>query len=672
MLTTLNERALRLEGRREALLGQKVSLIGDNSRLQHIVDDHSNVMAILSKMQERYSHSSGQLYSELLTAIVHDVMHERDQQITLTTKVKNQNTELYILSEKHGAVEDIVRDRGGSINNLVSAGLRFIALAQSSHRRFVMLDESDCWIAEDLVPAFVEVLRRLCDEIGIQCLFVSHHDRELIKEKTEVMVVLNKDNQGVIYPEYVINEKITGKQQERFNAHLLENVGLRFIRLQNFMSHTDTQINLGTGLTGLVGDNDLGKSVFLRAMDAVLHGYGLDAYVKHGADIAIVEIGLENNFELHYAISRKRGMKPVYTLFDDTKKMIYSDSCMDDVPAWVHEYLAMPDDSAINLHIAHQKDPLFVLNPAISPKKRAELIELGSEFEAVQTAIERQHKKVKEAKQLIKLNDTKLDEINHELELLRPLNFIQDLMRSDKEKETTLQQDQKTISDLRTILPALPTIELQSLPKHELNAILSATVQPLADDLVSLSAYQAIRCQLDHIAPQASTQTLFWLDTVCKGDRYFDGIKKDLDVLNQSSQLKLTPPLAAEVLDALKVLAEPKLLTEINAKITECQSLQSCTAILEKKGATASDLTAMRMLLDIPIKLKSDLPAWISVRNDLISSGNHLNSLSEQKNKIENQLNALESEILTEFDHAGGICPLCKQVINPFSGQVPF
>src|SRR3546814_11651500 len=69
-----------------------------------------------------------------------------------------------------------------------------------------------------------------------------------------------------------------------------EEIGLRAIRLRNFMSHRASEILLAPGVNALVGDNNLGKSVLMRALRAVCYGECSDADIRHGEKRA-TEIG---------------------------------------------------------------------------------------------------------------------------------------------------------------------------------------------------------------------------------------------------------------------------------------------------------------------------------------------------------------------------------------------
>ena len=63
--------------------------------------------------------------------------------------------------ERDGKEEDLLRGQGGSVHNIISVGLRMFALTtldESRHRRFLVLDEQDCWLRPDLVPRLVKIV----------------------------------------------------------------------------------------------------------------------------------------------------------------------------------------------------------------------------------------------------------------------------------------------------------------------------------------------------------------------------------------------------------------------------------------------------------------------------------------------------------------------------------
>lgn len=78
--------------------------------------------------------------------------------------------------------EDILAGQGGSVANILSVGLRLIALSRldpARHRPFLVLDEQDCWLKPELVPKFMKLIRKIAERLGLQVLVISHHPLDL-------------------------------------------------------------------------------------------------------------------------------------------------------------------------------------------------------------------------------------------------------------------------------------------------------------------------------------------------------------------------------------------------------------------------------------------------------------------------------------------------------------
>ena len=81
--------------------------------------------------------------------------------------------------------EDVKRGQGGSVHNVLSVGLRMFALTKldpSQHRRFLVLDEQDCWLQRELVPHLAKIVHDAGKELGYQVIMISHHELSLFEE----------------------------------------------------------------------------------------------------------------------------------------------------------------------------------------------------------------------------------------------------------------------------------------------------------------------------------------------------------------------------------------------------------------------------------------------------------------------------------------------------------
>jgi len=103
--------------------------------------------------------------------------------------------------ERNGKQEDLLNGQGGSVANIVSVCLRIFALTtldDATHRRFLVLDEQDCWLRADLVPKLVKIIHDASRALGFQVLMISHHDRHLFEQYADKIIELQWQNGQVV------------------------------------------------------------------------------------------------------------------------------------------------------------------------------------------------------------------------------------------------------------------------------------------------------------------------------------------------------------------------------------------------------------------------------------------------------------------------------------------
>ena len=103
--------------------------------------------------------------------------------------------------ERNGNQEDVNRGQGGSVQNVLSVGLRLFALArldEDEHRRFLILDEQDCWLRPELVPRLVNIVSRAAKELNFQVIMISHHDVSLFEQFADKIYQFNPVGDQVV------------------------------------------------------------------------------------------------------------------------------------------------------------------------------------------------------------------------------------------------------------------------------------------------------------------------------------------------------------------------------------------------------------------------------------------------------------------------------------------
>lgn len=100
-------------------------------------------------------------------------------------KFKSNYANVEFSVERDENKEDVKRGQGGSVHNVLSVGLRMFALTTldaQQHRRFLVLDEQDCWLQRELVPYLVKIVHDAGKELGYQVIMISHHELGLFEE----------------------------------------------------------------------------------------------------------------------------------------------------------------------------------------------------------------------------------------------------------------------------------------------------------------------------------------------------------------------------------------------------------------------------------------------------------------------------------------------------------
>ncbi|WP_156921628.1 hypothetical protein [Desulfovibrio inopinatus] len=136
-----------------------------------------------------------------LTHAVCEILGQ-DRQVKARRDTKSNKLSVEFEIENQGNPESVMAGQGGSVCNILSVGLRLIALSQldeTCHRPFLVLDEQDCWLKPELVPKFVKLISSIGKRLGIQILYISHHPVDLFATHAQKLIQIepNRSN-GVV------------------------------------------------------------------------------------------------------------------------------------------------------------------------------------------------------------------------------------------------------------------------------------------------------------------------------------------------------------------------------------------------------------------------------------------------------------------------------------------
>lgn len=361
----------RLEGRRDAIASRLAELTREIELAKGRLAVKDEVEAFIEAVHGSASRRNLAAFETLLTALVQEVLPgEKPVALELSTERGLASLDICV-RRADDTLEDVLEDNGGALTNVIGMALRLIAVVKADVARFLALDEADCWIAPDRVSSFYKVLEDGAARLGVQCFAVSHHDLSQFSDKFHIARIVGEPVGGVD----VLSADCSAAWDDA-------RPGLRFVRLVNVQAYKDATLHLSPGVNALIGPNNRGKSTFIRALRAVFYGEARDSLVRAGAKSAIVEIGVAGRRVLRFTRQPRRSPVNIWSLHEadgsivEERGMRYETGGRN-VPDWVSDLFRITKVEDLDVHIAHQKFPVFLLGETAS--RRSAVLSIGQE-----------------------------------------------------------------------------------------------------------------------------------------------------------------------------------------------------------------------------------------------------------------------------------------------------
>lgn len=406
-IATLVRRRAAIEGRRTSALQEREGLMADVGQAKARVELQDAVRAVLDRLQKAEHERSVGSFERLLTAFLQDVLPDPlEVAMDLYTDKGLPSLDLYVRKGPGAPAEDAYSGMGGAVTNILSAGLRIISLLRSGRRRFLVLDEADCWISPMHIPAFARVIHEISQQFGVQILMITHHNEEMFEGILPHRLRLER-SEGGLSAQWSPTSDIPVWEPEQD--------GIRMIELAGFQAHVNTLLPLSPGITFLQGANNLGKSSINAALRAVFYGEGPETVINHDASQADVKLHLERNRTLEWSRFRKGRVKVSHRLMEPgNPEPTRSSTSARGVPDWLVEEtgIGMVDD--LDIQLRHQKEPVFLLNEPAS--KRAKALAVGLEGSYIQNMMTMDRQDILDARGVVRTGERTLEQLARLLE----------------------------------------------------------------------------------------------------------------------------------------------------------------------------------------------------------------------------------------------------------------
>lgn len=216
---------------------------------------------------------------------------------------------------------------------------------------------------------------------------------------------------------------------------------IKKIILHNFMSHAHSEITLSPGLTVLSGANNCGKSAVTVALDVLCNNASGDFMVRHSEKECYVTLELNQNDVITWR--RSSGV----TTYEINGREV--GRLRGGVPDSLHEMVRMPPVDQFELHLAHQKAPIFLLDQPGS--RAAQFFANSSDAEKLLQMQKRHRQKVREANQELNRREREIEQLRGRYNVLLSIDDLAYRARESVEQRDAIEiltRKQKTLADL--------------------------------------------------------------------------------------------------------------------------------------------------------------------------------------------------------------------------------
>ena len=554
---------------------EQARISGEIAEHDRLLSRKDEMLATLHDAQVEAQAKSKGMFEELLSSLVNEVMPHVADKVVFTSTIFQNKPSLDIDIEVDGELENVAEDQGGSIANIIAMGLRFIVLARHPNRRVLLLDEADCHLREEYIPAFAAVMGQLATKMGIQVLYISHHNPSHFMGYARVLELYREGR--------VTNARILAEESTYPEDYEPPETALRYVRLKNFGRLQNALIELSPGLNVITGDNNLGKSKLLQAITELSVNNAKERRITHKKPSFEVEIGIEEGMSIHWSYKRSGNQKRLLELRNEQGNVVHSSTDGKGVPDWLDTYLAMPLVNGQNIHYHSQKLPNYLLGDEFSSIDRAKMLPLGRESRDVMQMIKLFNADVAAASQ----DRTRLlRDLNKQDNLVAAMSLILEnqidliALQEDCDRLLAFRQDMVEMKELIDRLEHLKLLEemyLTGLDTLEREVVIPVELKPTSELASIIDKLEVLRakaaalepvCDIPPAVPEPTLHDLTKITDIGKRLKVLRAVEKEL--LRVDELPEAAPAELKDHSDLLKVIES---LETLKARIVRGENL---------------------------------------------------------------------------------------------------
>lgn len=439
------------------------------------------------------------------------------------------------------------------------------------------------------------------------------------------------------------------------------------IRLHNYMSHVDTQLELHPGVNVIIGPNNCGKSAIVSALQTLLGENAGDYMVRHGEKECIVEVHTDDP---HVIVWKRRGGAIRYQIDGKEFARAGRGNFPDGFPETVRltKVTTADEKKSFDVHFGQQKSPIFLLD---SEGDTAKFFSTTSDAERLIEMQVRHRNNTRDAAARHKDTLRALTALETQLASLAALDELDRQIEQVDNQERALLEAKAELSQIATQRSQLSDAQIECQRLQRLLAEYSRLLEPpllentgvLEADIEQLArAERALYRQIEHTKllsdlnapPDLADLSAITAATesIAKAERHVLHAQQVHDALTDLAQ-------APAVLDVAPLV---QLVVDLEASYRECTRLAAATECLARlsEAPTLEDASVIERC----VKSIDAAAAAVRKEHERLSSLDQLREpvLQEDPTALGQRIMALEHATTAVKDQRGVLQRLAVQL----------
>ena len=428
---------------------------------------------------------------------------------------------------------------------------------------------------------------------------------------------------------------------------------LRRIRLENFMSHKDTTIELADGLTVLVGPNNCGKSAVVEALRVLCENPPSETVVRHGEKLCRITAETDDG---HILVWQRKGTVVSYEIDGQAVHRLGRNTVPDDL----HKHLKLPlvpipGERWINVHFGLQKSPIFLLDRTES--EIAGFFSVSSDAEKLLRMQQLHGQHTREAKSRKRELETEVSDLDQQLERLAPLQTIAPAVAQAERTYEELLAENRAMNELEQVMEGI--VKMAGLRDQQLRQFSALAPLRPAPELEDEAALERLADRLGGIEKDVARESarLAALGPLSPVPELSDTAPLEVLVNSMARQQREKGQHAAR-LAAMESLAAPP---EVEDEVGLIEVGRRLSAAIKEHDRARRQAGALAALADVPeiadaLPLEQFLARWDQLDRSRVDAANE---------KLAADAELRESgEQLRRWAEANPQCPLCGSAIS--------